>query len=375
MALGTQVSVNVASAHARRLLCAAEVFALVAWSLPVFAASLRTDAAITAMARLFDDHALVMFGERHRNGQQHAFLRTLLRDARFACRLDDVVVEFGNSRLQARADAYAAGEAISEEEFRGLWRDTDVLLAWNSPVYRQFYETVREVNARKLCPHPLRIVLADPPIDWARVRSAEDFARYGDRDGFFLETVEREVLARHHHALMVAGELHALKQYPAAANGDPTDESVASMLERRHPGALFSVVPVPTRASAQRLRIGMAPAFIPLAGSRLAHEPFDPVAPGWSAKLVLVGGRHVWKQEAADRWPPMADVVDGLLYLGGDETALYPPPSIYLEPAYQAELRRRARIIKAWNGQDFMPVIDDLVKDAGQGAPATAPSH
>ena len=66
-------------------------------------------------------------------------------------------------------------------------------------------------------------------------------------------------------------------------------------------------------------------------------------------------------------------VVDGVLYLGGDETRVFPPPSIYLEPAYQKELRRRIRIIKGYNGQDFEPILDDLVKEAS--APDEAASH
>jgi hypothetical protein len=53
-----------------------------------------------------------------------------------------------------------------------------------------------------------------------------------------------------------------------------------------------------------------------------------------------------------------------VLYLGGDQTRAFPPPLIYLDPAYQAELRKRAAIIKAYNGQDFGAILDDLVKEA-----------
>jgi hypothetical protein len=60
----------------------------------------------------------------------------------------------------------------------------------------------------------------------------------------------------------------------------------------------------------------------------------------------------------------MVDVVDGVVYLGGDVTALYPSPAIYLDPEYQRELRRRAAIIKAYSGQDFLTTIDELVKAA-----------
>ena len=58
------------------------------------------------------------------------------------------------------------------------------------------------------------------------------------------------------------------------------------------------------------------------------------------------------------------------MYLGPDRTFLYPSPTIYLDPAYQQELRRRASIIKEHTGQDFMPALDDLVKEAAKEAKA-----
>jgi hypothetical protein len=59
----------------------------------------------------------------------------------------------------------------------------------------------------------------------------------------------------------------------------------------------------------------------------------------------------------------MGEVVDGVLSVG-DQTFRYPSPAIYLDPVYQRELRRRAAIIKEFSGQDFSPVIDNLVQEA-----------
>ena len=65
------------------------------------------------------------------------------------------------------------------------------------------------------------------------------------------------------------------------------------------------------------------------------------------------------------KWPPMGDVIDAVLNVG-EQTFLYPSPAIYLEPVYQVELRRRAAIIKEFSGQDFLPAIDELVKQASK---------
>ena len=332
----------------------------------------RGATAIEEIAKQYDQHPLIMMGEWHRNVQQHVFLRELVRDPAFICRTDDIVIEFGNARLQNVADAYAAGENVTEAQLQSMFRETEVPFTWNSPVYRQFYETVREVNEKHICPHPVRLVLGDPPIDWSRVKTLKDFEPYGDRDGFFAETVEREVLARHHHALLIAGVPHALRKMPKDEKDGLPEPTVAQLIERKHPRQLFSIALVTTPAAAQTLKMGPPPSFKIVRGSGLERADFGIIAPAWTATPVVVNGKHDWKLDPAKSWPRMGEVVDGVVYLGGDETRLFPPPSIYLEPVYQQELRQRAAIIKEFNGQDFAVVLDDLVKEAEQSKESAA---
>ena len=328
------------------------------------AATQQTRRAIAAIARQFDTHALIMLGELHRGKQTHAFLQQMLRDPHFICRVDDVVVEFGNSRLQDLADTYAAGGNISEAQLQSLWRETAVPLTWNAPMYRQVYETVREINAQHLCKHPLRVVLGDPPLDWSRIHDAKEYAPFDVRDASYAQVVEREVLARHHRALLIAGRLHAMKAVPKDFEmGD--DITVAQRIERRHPGALFSIITVPLDSGAHALRMGAAPSFRTVHGSELANADYQLADYASTITRVPVGGTEVWEVEPDKHWPRLGEVVDGLLYLGGN-TSVYPPATIYRDPAYQQELRRRAQIIKDYSGQDFISVIDALVKEAGQ---------
>ncbi len=334
----------------------------------------RAETAIEAIAKQYDRYPLIMLGEWHRNAQQHVFLRDLIRDPAFICRTDDIVIEFGNSRLQSVADAYASGEAVTEAQLQSMFRETEVPFTWNSPVYRLFYETVREVNGKHICSHPVRLVLGDPPIDWSRVKTLKDFEPFGDRDASFTDTVEREVLAKHRRALLIAGEPHALRKLPKAdASGDGLPEpTVAQLIERKHPGVLFSIALVTTPAAAKVLKMSAPPSFKVVRGSGLERADFGLIAPAWSATPVIVNGKHDWKLAPAKSWPRMGEVVDGVLYLGGDETRIFPPPSIYLDPVYQQALRERAAIIKQFNGQDFTPVLDDLVKEAEQAKEPSA---
>jgi hypothetical protein len=298
---------------------------------------------IAQIAKQFDQHPLIMIGELHRWEQLHAFLREMIHNREFVRRADDIVVEFGNSRLQELADAYVAGANITDTQLQSLWRETSVPLTWNSPVYRQFFETVREINQAHLCDHQVRVVLADPPLDWSKIKTVKDYKPWSDRDASYAEVVEREVLSKNHHAFLLAGIYHAVKQLPEGEDDGPR---AAQLIERKRPGALFCIVPVhPTVAEAMHL--GPSPSCKVVRGSELENADFGMIS----------------KVDPPKKWPPMSDVVDALLYVG-EQSFLYPSPTIYLDPAYQRELRRRAAIIKQFSGQDFAPVIDGLVKEA-----------
>lgn len=329
--------------------------------------------AIAGLAKQFDKHPLIMLGEQHRNAQQHVFLRKLVRDPAFICRANDIVIEFGNARLQHVADAYVAGETVTEAQMQSMWRETEVMFAWNSPVYREFYETVRDINEKRICPHPIRLLLGDPPVDWSLVKTVEDFKRLEDRDVFFAGVVEREVLAKKRRALLISGSLHALRQMPKEEGTGFEGPNVVQIIERKHPGTLFTVATVPSEAAAETMKMGAPPSFRVVRGTDLENADFGMIAPAWTATPVFVNGKHEWKLDPAKQWPRMGKVVDGVLYLGGDDTKLFPPPEIYLEPVYQQQLRHRAAIIKEYNGQDFMPVLDDLIKEAHAAKPERLP--
>jgi hypothetical protein len=276
-----------------------------------FATGARADASeavIAQIAQQFDEHPLIMIGELHRWEQLHAFMREMIRDPEFVCRADDIVVESGNSRLQSLADRYAAGEKITEGDRQSLWRETSVPLTWNSPVYRQFYETVREINQKHLCSHQVRIVLADPPLDWSKIKNAKDYAPWADRDASYADVVEREVLAKHHRAFLLAGQFHVVKRTP---EGDEDGPRAAQLIERKHPGALFSIVAAPP-AVAEAMHLGPAPSFKIVRGSDLQNADFATIA----------------TMNPHKKWPPMGEVVDGILFVGDQTSCTRRRPSI-----------------------------------------------
>lgn len=60
----------------------------------------------------FKTHTIVMFGETPENKQEYEFLRSLVASPQFADKVDDIVVEYGNSFYQEAVDRYIAGQNV-----------------------------------------------------------------------------------------------------------------------------------------------------------------------------------------------------------------------------------------------------------------------
>ncbi len=162
---------------------------------------------VTAIADAFRTHDIVALGDAHGNVQSQNFLKTLIRDPRFTAVANDIVVEFGNARYQDVVDRYVRGEAVDERALRSVWQNTTV--ANEIPVDQEFFETVRAVNATLPPDRRLRVLLSDPPIDWAAVKTRQDhFTWLAMRDTYPAALVQVEVLAKRRRALLVYGQLH-----------------------------------------------------------------------------------------------------------------------------------------------------------------------
>ncbi|HEY1758140.1 MAG TPA: hypothetical protein VGG72_22410 [Bryobacteraceae bacterium] len=169
--------------------------------------------ATTAVLRAFDTHNIVMFGEQHACKQEYGWLRQLVSTQAFADRVDDIVVEMGNSLYQKSMDRYIAGEDIPLAQVQQAWRNMIGLVGPPSPVLKSFYETVRETNLKRCGKHQMRIVLGDPYGDWAAIKTPEDWGPFaGNRDSWYARVVKEEVLDKNRRALLVMGANHFLRK-------------------------------------------------------------------------------------------------------------------------------------------------------------------
>src|SRR5205823_4659952 len=103
---------------------------------------------------------------------------------------------------------------------------------------------VREVNRGRSPANRLRVLLADPAIEWATIRDRmtwEQIARTRDQHAF--DVIEHEVLGRGRHALLVFGSAHVEREraFDHGKPDRPRPPNLEELLDARHPGATLYI--------------------------------------------------------------------------------------------------------------------------------------
>jgi hypothetical protein len=276
-----------------------------------------------AFLAAFDEYRVVGLMSPVVNG----FVFDLIGNRRFPDKVDDIVIECGNSLHQPVLDRYIAGEDVPVSEVRKVWRDTTQPSCGYSTFYETLVHFVRRVNEKLPAAKKLRVLATDPPIDWSAVHRPEDAAPFEERDPLIASLMTREVLAKNRRALMLYGLRHLLHgQYGSAV----------SLYEREYPGSTY-VVAYHRRFERDndrleaRLASWPTPSVLPMEGTWLGD--LDPTY------FPLDG----------DEPPPGArgyPGVDAYLYLGRRDVLLREGPSArtILDTDYLAELDRRADV-------------------------------
>ena len=299
-----------------------------------------------------DRFPLVALGDLHLSQEFHDFLQALLLRPEFHAKVDDIVVEFGNSIHQNVADRFLLDlERVSDAELSTIWRDATYggRVFWDAPVYEEFLRTVRAVNWRLPRDQRIRVLLGDPPIDWARIRGVADvdaFPAPGSRDDFYADLVQREVLDEGRRALLIMGGNHFHRGEHANDNED--QPGAGTLLARAYPEALFVIDPLPFESP----------------GLEDVHRWVEEALTSWPRpSIALLDGTWLAAQPVTYRAlePNLTygDQVDAVLWLGPEDalTASQADPSIYRIGEYAAELRRRSKILSQVWGQGPIDLI------------------
>ena len=283
----------------------------------------RREPAEQATLAAFDTHAVVGLGILSYSNQDfNNFILALLRNPALPDKVNDIVVECGNSLYQPLLDRYIAGENVPLAQAQQVWRNTTQPMCGFSAFYGQLFPLVRRINTALPPSRKLRVLAGDPPVDWSRVKTREDFKPFMERDANIATVVETQVLAKDRKALMIFGVLHLMHQGSGA---------VARYERQGHPGVTFVITAHNGFADTSlenRLSDWPIPTLAAIKGTWLANADLGRFFPG--------GNRVDGK-------------VDGYLYLGPRRALLYQPvpARAVLDTTYIAEMRRRAQAIGA----------------------------
>jgi hypothetical protein len=278
-----------------------------------------------AILAAFDKYEVVGMDAAHGNKDLDDLILHLLRDPGLPSKVNDIVVECGNSLYQGILDRYIAGDEVPLSEVRQVWRDTTVTMCSVSGFYEILFPLLRRVN-QKLPPEKrLRVLAGDPPLDWRKVKDQSQVML--DRDANVASVMEKEVLSKHRKALMLFGTGHLF-------HGDQTVprglESAVERYEISYPGVTFVI------GTAIVSRNPIPPPIINEMKRGMVSWP----VPSLVQKL-----KGTWLAGVDQYY--FSKMVDAYLYLGPADLILAEPTpaEIFLNKEYMAELRRRAEII------------------------------
>lgn len=105
-----------------------------------------------------------------------------------------------------------------------MWRDTtqSPVGGDDSPVCAQFLGEVRSLNRSLPNARKIRVLAGDPPIDWTKVNTTEEFVPFlSRRDEFPAALITQEVLRKGQKVLVIYGAGHIWRKNQLVKEPNP----------------------------------------------------------------------------------------------------------------------------------------------------------
>src|ERR1043165_8115932 len=122
------------------------------------------DGITRALVSAFDQVDIIALGETHQWRLDTELRIAVVRHPDFAKKVRSIVVEFGSTTEQPTLDRYVRGENVSKAQLEQVWKTTTQAAngVWDSPIYREFFTAVREVNLKLPSDSQIRVLGGDP---------------------------------------------------------------------------------------------------------------------------------------------------------------------------------------------------------------------
>lgn len=300
---------------------------------------------VDQLASLLDRTRVLAIGERHGWEEQRRFLIDVLRSERIASRIDDIVIECGNSRFQRLADDYVSGADVPSSALSRIWRSTAAITLTPPSICGDVFDIAREWNARAGKTRALRVLLGQPPIDWFGVTATSKLDSFPLPDVFLAGLIEHEVIDKGRKAIVIVGSGHLFRDPRAARQTlvQRIDAASAARVIALVPYDGFGNTPGVDSLEAQLAKLS-APALLLLGSSHLGAIDASALFSNRAQKLV--NGVVVEVEVPHHPGIPLRALFDGLLYLGNraSMTPSRPTDQELADTAFIRELDRRSRL-------------------------------
>jgi hypothetical protein len=282
--------------------------------------------ATTAILRAFDRYDAIGLSAAHSNEKLDEFILSLIHHPAFAEKVNDIVVECGNSLYQPILDRYIAGEDVPLEEVRQAWRKTTVRMCALSGFYDAFFPAIRALNHALPRETRLRVLVCEPSVDWS-VADPKG-ARSSNRNPMITSVMTTEIFAKHRKALVLIGVGHLWHDGGTAVSAYEKTFPGRTFVIDAHSGfaAFFDLER--GHALEARMRGWPIPSLVMVKGSWLADLDLPYFL--WPFTKRLAGTSYV-------------DLVDAYLYLGPGASLTYErtPEAVLNDRQYITELSAR----------------------------------
>ena len=272
------------------------------------------------VAAAFDTHQFVFMGSTHGWRKQHDFQLCLLSRPAFQRRATDVMVEWANPVYQNLVDRYLLKlEPIPIDSLAPVWIDTDAPDLWGRlTLMPGFYQAVRAMNERLEPAHRIRVIGGCEPIDWSKVQTQEDVARYAYKSNWAAHVIMEHYAPEPSHRLFVIyGEGHVNRRGTLTA-----EARLKVSLDQ-----WFMVGVIRERGEDESLIAKMG----------------DPAQAFFVGPDKLLSAPPYPRDLSIARQQPLSAVVDAVVYLGPEPDRSM-SHAVDLTPAQQAEVARREQI-------------------------------
>ncbi len=303
--------------------------------------------AIDGVLHALRTHQLVAITDPHGSAPLRDLLRQLFSDPRFADVTNDIVLEVGNARYQPIVDDYVNGGTVDESALSQAWQNTTVPNQISADL--EWFRIVRRINSTRSLERRVRILLGDPPIDWAMVRTRDDHSRWlAQRDSFPAALIQTEVIAKRRKALIVYGHLHFQRRNVATnfEMGDWRSETIVSLIERAGPTRVFTIwsLDQPLLAALPQASEWPKPALASTAGTTLGAIDVGRLTT-FPPRARIVNGRIEPLPKEQYATLPIEQQLDAVLYLGAPPSApIAPSAEPCKQPGFLEERLRRIAI-------------------------------